>query len=165
MSFFQSGETKLRQRSQGIKRYTNKNNLKEIKMTTSKKNFEKEYPRVHSMLEELKKQNKELIWDKLSLAKKNEELKKTTNKLSTKLEFTYRKFLDVQKENVQLLKEKNLSDEKQLHDFYNQVEDKEWNELETIIESVSDVETGTKTELEEHYSDCDDHSCSCGKYK
>ena len=44
-------------------------------MTTSKKNFEKEYPRVHSMLEELKKQNKELIWDKLSLAKKNEELK------------------------------------------------------------------------------------------
>ena len=152
------------------------------------------------MLEELKKQNKELIWDKLSLAKKNEELKenneewiatcakehtergklndkiqelekeneelkKTTNKLSTKLEFTYRKFLDVQKENVQLLKEKNLSDEKQLHDFYNQVEDKEWNELETIIESVSDVETGTKTELEEHYSDCDDHSCSCGKYK
>ena len=134
-------------------------------MTTSKKNFEKEYPRVHSMLEELKKQNKELIWDKLSLAKKNEELKKTTNKLSTKLEFTYRKFLDVQKENVQLLKEKNLSDEKQLHDFYNQVEDKEWNELETIIESVSDVETGTKTELEGHYSDCDDHSCSCGKYK
>ena len=30
------------------------------------------------------------------------------NKLSTKLEFTYRKFLDVQKENVNLLKEKNL---------------------------------------------------------
>ena len=56
-------------------------------MTTSKKNFEKEYPRVHSMLEELKKENKELQkeneillvrpnWITLKkLEKENEELK------------------------------------------------------------------------------------------
>ena len=56
-------------------------------MTTSKKNFEKEYPRVHSMLEELKKDNKELQkeneillvrpnWITLKkLEKENEELK------------------------------------------------------------------------------------------
>ena len=62
-------------------------------MTTSKKNFEKEYPRVHSMLEELKKENKELQkeneillvrpnWITLKkLQKENEELKKENKRI------------------------------------------------------------------------------------
>jgi small-conductance mechanosensitive channel len=248
MSFFQSGETKLRQRSQGIKRYTNKNNLKEIKMTTSKKNFEKEYPRVHSMLEELKKENEELkaenekekkrkqniarlfmniirrkekendaskeIIDSLEnaiemkdkeiaqlkdrsfgLAIENEKLKKENDQLE---EHTKNLRIDrkASKIEIQELKKKNEMhrNNSRLRVQYNQKLQKENEELKKVMGSSSlamtdkefekvfgfgreifvessikmswvDAETGTKIELDEHYLECDDYSCSCGKYK
>ena len=65
-------------------------------MTTSKKNFEKEYPRVHSMLEELKKENEELNKQNEELQKENEILLVRPNWITLK---------KLQKENEELKKE------------------------------------------------------------
>ena len=64
------------------------------------------------------------------LEQRNEDLNSQLKKSNECLEFTYRKFLDVQKENVNLLKEKNLSDEKQLQDFYHKVREGEMTDEE-----------------------------------